>query len=69
MPTAVCHIVRDISRGDTTFFVRMYASVQDIGLKIPIDSFEAHVLVVDEPTLDYLNDLEIVKSFRERSKT
>ncbi len=66
MPTAVCHIVRDITR-PATFMVRMYKSINDIGVKVPIDVYECHLLIVDEPTRDYINDLEIVKTYQERS--
>jgi len=66
MPSMVCQITKDISR-PTTFLVRMYATVKDIGIRIPIDAWECHLILVDEPTRDYINDLEIVKTYRERS--
>lgn len=67
MPSMICHIVRDISM-PATFLVRMYKAVKDIGIKIPVDAWECHIVLVDEPTREYINDLEIVKHFRERSR-
>ena len=67
MPSMVCQITKDISR-PTTFLVRMYATVKDIGIRVPVDAWECHVVLVDEKTRDFINDLEIVKTYRERSK-
>ena len=66
MPSTVCQITKDISR-PTTFMVRMYATVKDIGIRIPIDAWECHLVLVDEKTREYINDLEIVKNYKERS--
>ncbi len=67
MPASVAHIIRDISR-PATFMIRMYKTVQDIGVKVPIDSWEAKMIIADQPTIDYLNNLEVVKIYRERSR-
>jgi hypothetical protein len=66
MSEEICHITRDISR-PATFFVRFYHHISDIGLETPIDAWECKLIISDGPTLEYLNDLEIVKHFRERS--
>jgi hypothetical protein len=69
MPASVTHIVKDTSRGSTTFLVRMYGNVKDIGVRVPIDSYEANLIIVDSPTLDYLNNLESVTQYRRRHES
>jgi hypothetical protein len=65
MPSTCCTITLDTSHG-MTFIVRMFDSSKDIGVEVPIDAWESHEVYVDEGTLDYLNDKNIVEYLRRK---
>jgi hypothetical protein len=62
MPSSVCHITEE----GGTFMIRFYNSAKKIGIKKPLDVWDCHEVVVDEGTLDYLNDKNIVEYLRRK---
>ena len=61
MPSMLASITKEHTNGDTTFLVRMYHSVSDIGVRSPVDTWECHQLIVDKETLAYLNYLSEIE--------
>jgi len=63
----LCKITKEHTNGDTTFLVRMYHSVADIGVRASVDAWECHQLIVDTDTLNYLNYLAELENVHEEA--
>ena len=67
MPSMLASITKEHTNGDTTFLVRMYHSVADIGVRASVDAWECHQLIVDKETLAYLNYLSEIEGVHEEA--
>ena len=67
MPSVAMTITMDKSNG-TSFMVRVYPRVQEIG-KTPTDVWEVHNLKVDDETMDYLSENQLLATMLKRHKS
>lgn len=66
MPSMIMTITKDSVRNEPTFLIRVYNHVKEIGISVPVDSWECHEVIPDEGTMDYFDDKRLIEAMHER---